>query len=70
MAVEIRKSTEELNKQYQKSKLVEYITEMLQTMSKKNPSWNGLPNCDESYKCLNKLNKVVLIKLYECLMMF
>lgn len=63
-------STAELNKRYRKWKLVELITETLQTMSRKTSSWEGLPNCDESYKCLKKLNKTVLIKIYECLMMF
>ena len=61
-------TVEELNARYKKSELVKFTKKELQERSEDNTSWRGLPNCDESYKCLNKLNKAVLIKIYECLM--
>ena len=56
------------NAQYQKKQLIKLITEDLKQRTVGSTSWEGLPDCDESYLCLNKLNKTILIKIYECLM--
>ena len=56
------------NASYKKSELVSFIQMELQERTQNNLSWKDLPSCDESYRCLRKLNKVILIKIYECLM--
>jgi len=61
-------STKDINAKYRKKELVKFITEDLKERTVGSTSWEGLPDCDESYLCLNKLNKTILIKIYECLM--
>ena len=56
------------NSTYKKKELVSFIIDSLRVESKDNSSWEDLPNCVGSYKCLYKLNKTILIKIYECLM--
>jgi len=56
------------NAMYRKKELVGFIIKRLKKLSINNESWKGLPDCDESYLCLKKLNKTMLIKIHECLM--
>ena len=56
------------NAQYQKKDLAKHITNILKEETICSESWKGLPNCDESYLCLKRLNKTILIKIYESLM--
>lgn len=63
------KSLKGLNLRYQKSNLVPLIKKTLQKLQEKDfqKSWEGLPNDEKTYKCLESLNLAVLIKIYECL---
>jgi len=58
----------DINNKYRKKELIKFVTEYLKSRTVDNLSWEKLPDCNESYLCLKRLNKTILIKIYECLL--
>ncbi len=56
------------NAKYRREDLVRHITEFLKVETIGNEGWKGLPDDDLSYWSLKRLNKTMLIKIYECFM--
>jgi len=50
-----------------KKELVEMVKRKLKTIGYRNYYPDGLADCEESYKCLSRLNTTILVKINTCL---